>query len=452
MKMNSKKQNYIDFKEQTLSLPDEQIDFNNQTDSFNYHNFLLNSILLKVEYFYTYFALLFFTDALSFRSLFLSGEGAGQTTYEIPIDPFIGLIRYAIYAFTILIIIIRFKRIFPIFWRAKLVILLTALAYLSILWSDFPDYTIRYSNFIVGTTFFAAYIAGRYTFSQQLKFLAWVLGTVLLMSLLFVILLPGYGIEQGIHAGAWRGVFWHKNNLGRYASMGAILFCLMAQSSKKHKLLYWSFCCLSVLLLVLSASKTALVVFLASIVLLYLCYILSWEHIISIPIFLSTFLIGCGVTLWFVSSLEKILVVLGKGITLSGRTEIWAAVMPHIWQKPYWGHGYWAFWLKEGQARYVWQEIGFEAAHSHNGFLDLILELGFVGLGLFLVSFVLLYARSLILVRKNKSIYAFWALLFLSFFMMYNFSASEVLKDDSIAWILYLTLAFSLDDLIIKSS
>jgi exopolysaccharide production protein ExoQ len=443
--MKNNYQNYIDLRKKALFLSSDAT--SNTLDATNYNNSLLNSILLKTEYFYTYFALVFFTDALSFRSVFLSGEGAGQVSYEIPIDPLIGLMRYSIYAFTILITIIRFKMIFPILLRAKLILILTAIAYLSIFWSDVPEYTSRYINFIVGTTLFAIYIAGRYTFSQQLKLLAWALGTVLVMSFLFCILLPGYGLEQGIHAGAWRGVFWHKNNLGRYSAMGAILFCLMAQSTKNYKTLLWGLCGLSVFILVLSLSKTALVVFLVSFALLYLCYILAWDSIVSVAIFLTTFLIGCGITWWVILSYEKILEVLGKGVTLSGRTDIWDAVMPHIWQRPYLGHGYWSFWLHEGQGRYVWNDIGFDAAHAHNGFLDLILELGFVGLGLFLFSFILLYARSLMLVKKTKSVNAFWAVLFLGFFIMYNFSASEVLKDDSITWIFYVTLAFSLDDL-----
>lgn len=445
MKNNYSK--YIDIKEKLAPLFPEVNTSDNNLGYANYNNSLLNSILLKTEYFYTYFTLVFFTDALSFRSVFLGGEGSGQVTYEMPIDPLIGLVRYAIYAFTVLIIILRFKMIFPIFLRAKSILILTALACLSVWWSDAPEFTSRYSNFVVGTTLFSIYFAGRYSFSQQLKFLAWTLGTVLVMSFLFTLLLPGYGIEQGIHAGAWRGVFWHKNNLGRYGAMGAILFCLLAQNTKTYKGLLWGLCSLGVLLLILSSSKTALVVFAAGLALLYLCYILSWDNIISVPIFLGTFLLCCSVTWWVIQSLETVLVVLGKGITLSGRTDIWDAVMPHIWQRPYLGHGYWAFWLKEGQARYVWNDIGFDAAHSHNGFLDLILELGFVGLGLFAISFVILYARSIILVRKTKSVNAFWALLFLSFFMMYNFSASEVLKDGSIAWTLYSTLAFSLDDL-----
>ena len=416
-----------------------------EAESAAYTNSLLNSILLKLEYLYTYFSLLFFTDALSFRSYFLVGEGDDYTGFETPIDPLIGLTRYAIFAFTILIIALRFKLIAPLLWRMRLLLLLSLLPYLSHFWSDFPEYSSKFGLFVFGTTLVGIYFAGRYTVREQLNFLGWVFGTIIGLCLLFIFLLPGSGIDTGMHAGAWRGVFWHKNNLGIYMTLSAIFFCLTAQADRIpwRKNLYWLLCAVSVVMMVMSTSKSALIVFAATFVLLLCCYVLRWNDLISIPIFLSLFVIGSGVTLWLIQSVDKILVLLGKGTTLSGRTDIWNSVYHYIQQRPLLGHGYAGFWVDIGQARFVWRDIGFEAVNSHNGFLDLLLDLGFVSLVLFLAIYIMAYARLLLLIRRSRNIKMFWPLLFLSLFLMYNFAEAQILKS-SFNWVIFVTINCSI--------
>ena len=76
-----------------------------------------------------------------------------------------------------------------------------------------------------------------------------------------------------------------------------------------------------------------------------------------------------GLTLYDASS------ALGRGQTLTGRSEIWAFLVPIAMQKSILGHGFGGFWTSAMS----------EAAKgpAHNGYLDIILNLGFVGLILF---------------------------------------------------------------------
>jgi hypothetical protein len=53
---------------------------------------------------------------------------------------------------------------------------------------------------------------------------------------------------------------------------------------------------------------------------------------------------------------------------------------------PMLGAGYRSFWTPEG-ASYVYARIWAVIGNGHNGYLDVWLELGFIGLGLFLVMF-----------------------------------------------------------------
>lgn len=452
--MNNTNNDYLDLSPQKIfydrvnDAPTIENDENNaDEDDFKatYRNSLLNSFLVKLEYFYAYISLLFFADALSFRSYFLVGEGDAYTGFETPIDPLIGLVRYAILAFTLLIIVVRFKLIAPLLWRMRLLLLLASLPYLSHYWSDFPEFSSKFGLFVFGITLVGIYIAGRYSLKEQTELLAWVFGTMLALCLLFIVLLPGSGIEQGMHAGSWRGVFWHKNNLGTYGALSGIFFCLTAQTETKlrwRKNLYWLLASLAVLMMVMSTSKTALVVFLVSLVLLLACYILRWHDTVSIPAFLSLFVIASGVSLWLIQSFAEVLVILGKGSTLSSRTDIWSSVYYFIKERPLLGHGYAGFWVDVGEARHVWGDLGFEPVHSHNGFLDLILDLGFVGLAVFLVIFILTYGRLLRLVRRTRNIRMFWPLLFMSMFILFNIAQAQILKV-SFNWLIFVIICSS---------
>ena len=65
----------------------------------------------------------------------------------------------------------------------------------------------------------------------------------------------------------------------------------------------------------------------------------------------------------------------GRSETLTERTDIWAFLVPLAMKEPMIGHGFGGFWTEEMR----WQS----SSHAHNGYLDVILDLGFVGLVLF---------------------------------------------------------------------
>jgi O-antigen ligase len=71
----------------------------------------------------------------------------------------------------------------------------------------------------------------------------------------------------------------------------------------------------------------------------------------------------------------------GREETLTGRTKIWAVVLPYAMQEPIIGHGIDGFFAgPEYGQRFT--------GHSHNGYLEIICDYGFVGL--FFVSMFLL--------------------------------------------------------------
>ena len=69
--------------------------------------------------------------------------------------------------------------------------------------------------------------------------------------------------------------------------------------------------------------------------------------------------------------------------TLSGRSDIWPEVWSYIRQRPYLGYGYEAFWTPERIER-ISHELGWGLREAHNAYLEVLLWLGAIGLGLLL--------------------------------------------------------------------
>ncbi|WP_442853597.1 O-antigen ligase family protein [Arthrobacter sp. RIT-PI-e] len=80
-----------------------------------------------------------------------------------------------------------------------------------------------------------------------------------------------------------------------------------------------------------------------------------------------------------VQSLPQISASVGRSATLTGRTDIWAIVL-NVWsERPFTGYGWGGVW--RGQiGDWVRAIFGFDTALSaHNGYLDVLLQLGIVG-------------------------------------------------------------------------
>jgi exopolysaccharide production protein ExoQ len=67
--------------------------------------------------------------------------------------------------------------------------------------------------------------------------------------------------------------------------------------------------------------------------------------------------------------------------TLSGRAFIWPAVLYYIGKRPWLGYGYESFW-NPGQIDVISHDLGWGLREAHNGYLDVLLSLGIVGLAI----------------------------------------------------------------------
>jgi exopolysaccharide production protein ExoQ len=69
--------------------------------------------------------------------------------------------------------------------------------------------------------------------------------------------------------------------------------------------------------------------------------------------------------------------------TLTGRTELWSELMTYVGARPLAGYGFEGFWGPTHTAS-VALSLGWVVPHAHNGYIEMLLDLGVVGLVLFL--------------------------------------------------------------------
>lgn len=404
-------------------------------------NIGLAKLLGVLEKGFAVLALLLFTGAL----VPLLRQQGGFSLDVSEGDPIMQALVFGVYAITLPLIVTRWKKAVRVVTREKLLIILVGLVVLSVLWSAAPQVTLRRSVALILTTSFGLYLAIRYSLREQLRLLAWMLTVAVLLSLLFALALPSYGIHQtGPHAGAWRGIYIHKNALGRSLGLGVLVFSLLTLSSRYR----WVTCTilfLSVSLLLLSRSATPLLSSIAILSLLPLYSTFQWRYTLAIPFFNFAVIVGGSIAIWIFSNLETVLGFFGRDPTLTGRTELWVVLFEMIQKRPVLGYGYSGFWLGwQGESAYVWAVIPWQPTYAHNGFLELGLDLGLLGISLFVIGFLISFLRAVKWVHANKNTEGLFPLAYLTFTLQSNIGDSIILKQNNIFWILYVATTLSM--------
>jgi exopolysaccharide production protein ExoQ len=359
-------------------------------------------------------------------------------------DPLIQALWLLVYVTFLLLVYIRWREVLATALRGKLILLLVAIVAASVLWSTAPEVTVRRSGALTMTTLVGIYIAARFTVLYQLKLLAGVFALSAVLSLLFVFSFPQYGLGTGPNAGAWEGIFLQKNVLGRYMAFGAMVFFLLAAGRYIPRPLGWAGFGLMLVLVFFSASTTALMSLLVFAIVV--AFFLNFRRIFESGrrlFFVLSGLVGAAFVMVFLN-LSAVLGVFGKNITLTGRSGLWNVLIVNIERRPLLGFGYGGFWLGgEGPSERVWRAIPWQPTHAHNGFLELMLGVGLVGLVVFLAGFILYLTRALVWAHAAETLESLWPVVFFISLVLYSSTQSVLLEQNNILWMIYVATALS---------
>ena len=327
--------------------------------------------------------------------------------------------------------------------REYLLIALTLLALGSTAWSDAPGVSLRRAIALALTCLFGVYLGSRFSLREQLRLFAYVCIVCAVSSLIFGILGLGNPVED--FPDAWYGIFVHKNVLGRMMVLSILAFVITAKTESENKPRYWVAAGLAFVLLLLSRSTTALAVLAAMLGFVVFCPVLRRSKSGLIKASIAAVAVCSTAVYWASQNLEYILGLFGKDLTLTGRLQLWILSTIMALQTPWLGHGYNAFWLGPGSSsERILAVVQWDAPHAHNGLLELWLELGLVGVALFLAGFIAYVWRAIAFFRRSSAAESIWPLCFLFFMFVSNLTESDFLARDTIFWILYVAVVISL--------
>lgn len=404
----------------------------------------MKRIWLGLEQGFTVLALMLYSGGP--LNVILSG-GFSQGEREVAPSDFtltrsLFLLTYGVFS---LLLLLRWEKVLTVLRRDRTISVLVGLVMASVLWSDFPAISLKESIALIGTTLFGLYLATRYSPRQQLQLLGWTFAVIVGLSFMYAIAIPKYGIMGGVHAGAWRGIYTHKNALGQMMTLGSIVFLLLLLRDQTYRWAKALGLMSSFLLVILSTSKGSLLNFLAMFTAFCVCQIFRFDYRLLGIALIGIVIISSTLSLGIISNLETLVIdVLGKDLTFTGRTTLWTVVLEMIQQRPLLGYGYDAFWQgSESASLTVWLREGWPAPHSHNGFLDVALQLGWLGLGAFLMGFLVNMSVSLWRWRLTAYFEFVWPILFLVYLILANVGESWLMKGSHIFWVLYVAIAFS---------
>lgn len=354
---------------------------------------------------------------------------------HLPLDDVIYLLIYVFSCWHLT----RYKNyIFRLLKDPSLFLILCFLPLMSVFWSVAPLVTLKYAITYFGTTLFGMYLGMRFPTDKQLKIIALAIGIAAILSLLVVVIQPSLGVMQiGDLRGDWKGLYNHKNQFGRVISIGMISSFIYFFGAKGRKL-YLFILLIELVCLIGSSSGTATVsLCIGGLSVLYFQFLRFSENLmVSASLYLVSALVVGGRLLP-----EIILGLLGKDMTLTGRTELWPLVIDAITQKPILGYGYGAFWGIKSES--IWRTLLWEAPHSHNGALEISLQLGVVGLLFFLITFIFYFVQSVRLIRQTKFVEYLFPSVFFIVLLQISLSEAEVMKSNSLFWVLCVSCMIS---------
>jgi len=356
--------------------------------------------------------------------------------------PILRLIWLPVYAVTVGLCCWRAEAMVKA-WPALLILGLLCLhAYASKYWSIDPGVTSRRTVALAFSSLFAIYLGAVFRGPHMPRVLM-LSGLLMgLGSLIMVFAFPAIGIHQYDNAGLWRGLWYEKNQMGVVMVAGAIAAAACLASPDPRRLLAGVTLAVNTLLVLATQSKTSL-----------LCLMLGvgvvgtlWAMRKGGPA-LAVLGTWFGVVLMavigyvFITEPAVVLKALGKDPSLTGRTDIWTALMREVAERPWTGFGYQAFWGRESvPAAFIRAETQWPVPSAHNGWIDLLIQLGWPGAVSVGFAVALAFLTSLFRIPVAGAREGYFGIAYFGVFLLLSLSESILLTNANLPWALLLAI------------
>ena len=347
-----------------------------------------------------------------------------------------------IYLMTAILVLFRVESFMKFSSRHITIMLFLMIPLFSVFWSISPETTLRRVVALLGTSLFGIYLAFAFQPGRIIRALAVVYSLVAAISLIFILILPAYGTHQaGEYAGVWRGLFAQKNEFGASMAIGLLALALCPKQTCSELILCRVATLLCSMLLVMSESRAAWLSLAAAASIALPLHYMSGRGIrsaIKAIAFLLIMAIGIG---FIVQNSHQILTALGKDPTLTGRTGVWELTLDRAMLRPILGYGYRAYWIGDNKLRLQPTENWSDGiGHAHNTYIDMMAELGLLGVTSFVLIVGILVTRLGRRINRQRDFFNIWAIGCLIFILIRGLAESTVLQHADINWVLFIYL------------
>ncbi|PRD42547.1 exopolysaccharide biosynthesis protein [Phyllobacterium phragmitis] len=341
------------------------------------------------------------------------GENSWYGTFAVALSVFIfaysarfGQVSVLVfYALWLPLVLVDYRHVIGNYSRFSWILAFGLFACLSFTWSAAPSVTLR-AGIQYMTTIICALIASRVIDSKTFASgVSLGVGVVLLYSLAF----GRYHYDPLDGSYSFVGAFSSKNQLGFFASLG--LYFVFASFFVLRTSIAWR--CIAVPLgglsaycLLASSSATSIIATLATfMIIITVGLVLKFSPRNRRAFFIVGLVIAVAVAAVALNAgaVNLILGAFGKDTTLTGRTYLWDQGLRAAQESPLIGVGYYAYWVQGfSEAERLWDEfyIGSRSGfHFHNTYIEVLVELGYVGLvliSLVMVRVLLGYLKRLL--------------------------------------------------------
>lgn len=323
--------------------------------------------------------------------------------------------------------------------------LLTVWGVASIGWSDQPGSTAAKGVTFVTIFFCMGFFALRLDSVNLIRGIAFGALAALCMSLVAVAVIPQLAATTEFHDGAWRGIYSQKNVLGRAASIAiAFLFMLRPYVVGRERMLCIVGIALGFFMVFMSQSATSLGVAVMMLIIVPTVRFFSGFSIKTRLIaYIGLIILSLLVVVFISDILDGLAILMGRKADLTGRIPLWEYVINDALKRPYLGYGLGGYYT-EARSYLFQDDLEWMPEQSHNGLLDLLIELGAIGLLIGFLAFSSYCTAAIVQSRFAPEPTRILCLCTVILLILFNITESNFFRPSNLFWIVFLVSAMRL--------
>ena len=299
-------------------------------------------------------------------------------------------------------------------------LVIIALCFLSVGWSGYPYNSLRRSVTLAVCVLYGAYLLDRLGLYGMVCLYTRTAISLALLSIALYVAVPSLGHDSAEgYEGALRGAFAAKNTGGMamLLAIASLLYLGSLPGAKRARTIAGLLVAVVTLVMTKSATSSligAIIIGLGS----RLWLRTPHARLLHNAAIAAVLLVAVFTVLFWP---EAVLPAIGRDSSLTGRVPLWQESLKLIAQRPLLGYGYSGFWNADSRdVQYLWQVIGWTAPNAHDGYLDILLQIGVIGLVLYIFMWARIVRRAMVHVHFCTLREAPWILLFMTVNILLN--------------------------------